>query len=146
MGYGGCIQPAWNITDNNSVGAKMVWAYHDETNGSGSFSALVNYIYSCYGKPNEIPNTETKLVGFYGGVGIGVCTGPLSNKDSLGISAPSETSFAMMPFVGIRYAHFHLNGDYHFAAGNKHNTWFGFSAGIIFGGGLIYDINKKKKH
>src|SRR5689334_10485599 len=42
-GYGGHLLPAWNITDNHSVGLKMVWSYHNEQNASDNFSLLANY-------------------------------------------------------------------------------------------------------
>jgi hypothetical protein len=134
-GYGGHILPAWNITDNHSLGLKMVWSYHNEKNSPDNFSLLANYQFTYFGGPNNLPEKESDVVGLYAGLGIGF-TSTIALEDSVS-ETPSKTSFAMMPYLGIRYWHFCADGHFHFAAGNKQATYIGFSLGIIFGGGLL---------
>ena len=134
-GYGGHILPAWNITDNHSLGLKMIWSYHDEKNSPEHFSLLANYQFTYFGGPNDLPVKESNVVGLYAGLGIGF-TSTTALKDSVS-ETPSKISFAMMPYVGIRYWHFYVDGHFHFAAGNKQATYIGFSVGVIFGGGLL---------
>jgi hypothetical protein len=134
-GYGGHLLPAWNITDNHSVGLKMVWSYHNEQSASENFSLLANYQFTYFGGANDLPASEEKLVCFYGGLGIGF-SNATAPKDSIA-TIPSNTSFAMMPYIGIRYWHLYADGHFHLAAGNKDDTYFGCSIGLLFGGGLL---------
>jgi len=144
-GYGGYIQPAWNITDNHSLGLKMLWSEHDEQNGTEHFSLLANYMYTYFGGPHDIPDRIEELIAFYGGAGIGFTNGPSHKNDSTVKNNSNKTSFAFMPYFGIRYGPLFMDAHYHLAAGNKLNTYFGLSAGLIFGGGLRHDSSKKLK-
>jgi hypothetical protein len=99
-GYGGHILPAWNITDNHSLGLKMIWSYHDEKNSPEHFSLLANYQFTYFGGPNDLPVKESNVVGLYAGLGIGF-TSTNALRDSVS-ETPSKTSFAMMPYLGIR--------------------------------------------
>jgi hypothetical protein len=140
-GYGGHILPAWNITDNHSLGFKMVWSYHNEQNISDNFSLLANYQFTYFGGPNDMPIREKDVFGLYAGLGIGF-SNTTTQKDSVK-EATSKNLFAMMPYVGIRYDHLYADAHFHLAAGNKDASYFGFSVGIIFGGGLRNKINEK---
>ena len=42
----------------------------------------------------------------------------------------------MMPYAGLRYGWLFGDVHYHIAAGNKINSFFGVSAGIMFNGGF----------
>jgi hypothetical protein len=127
------ILSSWNITDNHSVGVKMVWSFPGGEEYPEHFSLMANYQFTHFTGLKKTPVEEKRVFGFYGGTGIGFLA---IQKDSLSKS-PSKTSFAMMPYLGIRYWLFYLNGIFHFAADNKQNSYFGFSAGLFFGGGLI---------
>ena len=70
-GYGGHILPAWNITDNHSLGLKMVWSYHNEKNSPDNFSLLANYQFTYFGGPKYMPEKVSNAIGLYAGLGIG---------------------------------------------------------------------------
>jgi len=125
---------AWNITDNHSVGIKMVWSFPSEEQYPEHFSLMANYQFTYFTGLKNSPADDRHVFGFYAGTGIGFLT---VQKDSISKS-PSKTSFAMMPYLGVRYWHFYFNGTFHFAEGNKQSSYFGFSAGLFFGGGFIY--------
>jgi len=134
-GYGGHILTAWNITDNHSLGLKMVWSYHNEKSASDNFSLLANYQFTYFGGRNNMPTRERDVLGLYAGLGIGF-SNTTAQKDSVA-KIPSKNFLAMMPYAGIRYGHLYADGHFHLATGNKDATCFGFSVGIIFGGGLL---------
>jgi len=134
-GYGGHILPAWNITDNHSLGLKMVWSYYNEQSFSDNFSLLANYQFTYYGSPGDMPATNDRVLGFYAGLGIGFSS-TAAQKDSAS-PTPSKTSMAIMPYLGIRYWHLYIDGHFHLAAGNKDDTYVGCSIGLLFGGGLL---------
>ena len=133
-GYGGHIFSAWNITDNHSVGLKIVFSDHNEPNSPENSSLLANYQFTWLGGHNDMPTREKDVLGLYAGLGIGFSNTTIQ-KDSVK-EASSKNFFAAMPYVGIRYGHLYADGHFHLAAGNKDATYFGFSVGIIFGGGL----------
>ena len=134
-GYGGHILSAWNITDNQSLGLKMVWSYHNEKNASDNFSLLANYQFNYFGGPNNMPTRDRDVIGLYSGLGIGLSS-TTTQTDSVKATT-SKNFLAIMPYAGIRYGHLYADGHFHLAAGNKDATYFGFSVGIIFGGGLL---------
>jgi len=134
-GFGGHITPAWNIDNNNTVGLKMVWSYHEEDKNIDHFSLLANYMYTYY----YGSTSYSRFITFFGGAGAGISTGP--KYDGSIANNPNVTSFAFMPYLGIRYGAFCLDGNYHFVAGNKEGTYFGLSFGIIFNGGFRKGIN-----
>jgi len=133
-GYGGHIFSAWNITDNYSVGLKVVFSYYNQQNSPENTSLLANYQFTWFGGPNDMPTREKDVFGLYAGLGIGV-SNTTTQKDSVK-EASSKNFFAAMPYIGIRYGHLYADGHFHLAAGNKDATYFGFSVGIILGGGL----------
>jgi hypothetical protein len=134
-GYGFHLQPAWNITDNHSLGIKLAGSYHDEKNGTDHLSVLLNYTYTYFGRPGDIPDEMNKLFVVYGGVGCGISTSEVQNNDSTK-NISDKTSFAIMPHLGIRYGRIFCDGHYHLAAGDKQNTYFSISFGVMFGGGF----------
>ena len=138
-GWVGNILPAWNITDNHSIGVNMVGSFHNEKNSSDYVSLLANYQFIYYGDLSTIDKNE-RLIGLYAGLGVGFSTVG-SQSDSLSATT-SKTSFAMMPYLGIRSYVLYATGNFHWAVGNKQATYVGFSAGIYFGGGLL----KNSKH
>jgi len=103
---------------------------------------LANYMYTYYGGPDNIPDRIESLVAFYGGAGIGFTNGPSHKNDSTLKNNSDKTSFALMPYLGIRYGLLFMDAHYHLAASNKLNTYFGLSAGLIFGGGLRHHSSK----
>src|SRR4030095_89850 len=115
------ILPSWNITDNHSVGLKMVGSYHDEEKLPDHFSLLANYQFTYYGGPSDLPVKDENRVGLYAGLGIGF-SNTVAQKDSIS-ETPSKTSFAMMPYLGIRRWHLYADVHYHFEQGNKQGTY-----------------------
>src|SRR5215467_1453420 len=49
-GFGGQLLPAWNITDNHSVGLKMIWSYHNDESFPDYFSLMANYQFNFFVK------------------------------------------------------------------------------------------------
>jgi hypothetical protein len=106
---------------------------------------LANYMYTYHGGPVNIPDRIESLIAFYGGAGTGFTNGPSHKNDSTSKNNSTKTSFALMPYVGIRYGPLFMDAHYLLAVGNRLNTYFGLSAGLIFGGGLRHYSSKKLK-
>lgn len=135
IGFGGFIQPAINLTDEHSVGLKVVWSYHDEDPKLNHISVLANYMFIWYDK-NTKTERMNQFITFIGGTGVGITSGPGPNSNTTTHYYTTKTSLAIMPFAGIRYGLLFGDINYHIAAGNKINSFLGGSIGIMFNGGF----------
>lgn len=134
-GFGGFIQPTFRLTDQHYAGLKMLWSYHDEDPKLNHFSILANYMFMYYGKASKTSELR-KFITFFAGAGAGITSGPGPNSNSLTHFYPKKTSFALMPYAGLRWGNLFGDVNYHYAAGNKLNSFIGFSIGIMFNGGF----------
>lgn len=134
-GFGGFIQPTFRITDQHYAGLKMLWSYHDEDPKLNHFSLLANYMFMYYKNAAKASGLR-KFITFFTGAGAGITSGPGPTSNSITHFYPTKTSFALMPYAGLRWGNLFGDIAYHYAAGNKLNSFIGFSIGIMFNGGF----------
>jgi hypothetical protein len=128
----------WNITDHHSLGIQTLWSAQDGNDSIRNSSTLATYTFN-YFPFKSIPRRDRDVLGLFASIGMGVTTSVVTGQDSF--ESSSKTSFAVMPGLGIRYSHFDAMFSYHFAPGNKQATYFGFTLGFMFGGGVRNKIN-----
>lgn len=137
-GFGAYLQPSYNLTNAHSVGLKMLLSYHFEDPHLTNWSLMGNYSYALLGKSCQ-NSIKRKCITGFAGASVGITGGPGEMSNPEQDIYVEQKSLALMPFIGLRYSHIYLEGLYHLAANNKYNTFFGFTFGVMIGGGYQHN-------